>query len=46
MTILDQLEMLRAHGGEARTTGLPDEMITRFAARDPKLGQAVAWKRP
>ncbi len=41
MTILDQLEMLRAHGGEARTTGLPDEMITRFAARDPKLGEAV-----
>jgi acetylornithine/succinyldiaminopimelate/putrescine aminotransferase len=41
MTILNTLEVLRARGGEARTAGLPDDVILRFAAQDSKLGEAV-----
>lgn len=41
MKLIDKLNILRRHGGPARTTGLPDQVIVRMAARDPKLGQAV-----
>ena len=41
MTILNTLEVLRARGGEARTAGLPDDVILRFAAQDIMLGEAV-----
>ena len=46
MTLLDRLNALRKHGGPARTTGLPDDVILDFAARDPKLPEAVeaAWE--
>ena len=42
MDIIKQLETLRSHGGDARTTGLPDDVIRHFAERDPKLPQAVS----
>jgi acetylornithine/succinyldiaminopimelate/putrescine aminotransferase len=42
MTLLDRLNALRKHGGPARTTGLPDDVILDFAERDPKLKEAVA----
>jgi acetylornithine/succinyldiaminopimelate/putrescine aminotransferase len=41
MTILNTLNALRNHGGEARTAGLPDEVLERFAAQDPSLSAAV-----
>ena len=41
-----KLEALRALGGTPLTTGLPDEVIERFLAKDPALGQAIdrAWE--
>ena len=42
MNLLDQLAELRACGGAARTVGLADEVILRFAERDPRLARAVA----
>jgi acetylornithine/succinyldiaminopimelate/putrescine aminotransferase len=46
MTLLDRLNALRKHGGPARTTGLPDDVILDFAERDPKLTEAIeaAWE--
>lgn len=41
MTILDRLSALRAASGDPLTTGLSDDAITAFAARDPLLGTAV-----
>jgi acetylornithine/succinyldiaminopimelate/putrescine aminotransferase len=41
MSILDKLSTLRNAGGSVRTTGLPDDVIERFAARDERLGEAV-----
>ncbi len=41
MDIIKQLQALRSHGGEARTTGLDDAVIEQFAARDPRLVEAV-----
>jgi acetylornithine/succinyldiaminopimelate/putrescine aminotransferase len=41
MTILNTLNALRTHGGEARTAGLPDDVLERFAAQDPSLNAAV-----
>ncbi|MGY6630325.1 MAG: aminotransferase class III-fold pyridoxal phosphate-dependent enzyme [Wenzhouxiangella sp.] len=41
MSILAKLNTLRQIGGEPMTLGLPDEVIETFAARDPRLGQAV-----
>ncbi|MDQ2069687.1 aminotransferase class III-fold pyridoxal phosphate-dependent enzyme [Natronospira bacteriovora] len=41
MTVLEQLNEIRAVGGAVRTAGLSDEVISRFAERDPLLGQAV-----
>lgn len=40
MEIRARLDALRTTGGEVQTTGLPDEIIDRFAA-DPALQQAV-----
>ena len=42
MNLMDQLAELRACGGAARTRGLPDDVILRFAERDPRLAEAVA----
>jgi len=42
MDVIKQLEPLRNHGGRRRTIGLSDEVIQRFAERDPKLSEAVA----
>ncbi len=41
MNLIKQLEPLRTHGGERRTIGLGDETIERFAARDPRLPEAI-----
>lgn len=41
MAIIDKLKRLRESGGEVQTRGLPDNVIHRFAARDPALEQAV-----
>ncbi len=38
---LDLLHMLRAASGDAETPGLPDEVVERFAARDPRLATAI-----
>ena len=45
MTIIERLHEMRNHGGEALTRGLPDEVILKFAERDPRLQEAVdvAW---
>ncbi len=40
MTLLDTLAPLRAHG-QARTTGLDDTTLLRFAATHPQLAEAV-----
>lgn len=36
-----RLRDLRGTRGEVRTTGLPDETVSRFLARDPSLGKAI-----
>ncbi len=41
MRVIEKLELLRQHGGEVRTHGLPDEVIKRFAAISPELNLAV-----
>ncbi|MGY0503717.1 aminotransferase class III-fold pyridoxal phosphate-dependent enzyme [Luteimonas sp. e5] len=41
MSLLDTLSPLRAHG-KARTTGLDDATLERFAASHPELGEAIA----
>lgn len=41
MDIITKLETLRSHGGDARTTGLPDDVIRHFSAIDPRLEKAV-----
>jgi acetylornithine/succinyldiaminopimelate/putrescine aminotransferase len=41
MKLMDRLNEIRSFGGQARTRGLPDEVLARFADSDPKLGQAV-----
>lgn len=38
---LDTLAALRTGGAARRTDGLEDEMILRFAAKDPHLGEAI-----
>jgi len=40
-TIIESLNILRDFGGAARTTGLSDETILRFASRDRRLPEAV-----
>ncbi len=41
MNLIEKLNTLRGHGGPARTRGLDDATIERFAARDARLGQAA-----
>ncbi|HET9679025.1 MAG TPA: aminotransferase class III-fold pyridoxal phosphate-dependent enzyme, partial [Gammaproteobacteria bacterium] len=41
MSVLEHLEKLRANSGKVTTTGLADNVIEEFAARDPLLQQAV-----
>jgi len=41
MDVIKYLEPLRTCGGEARTAGLPDDIILRFAQSDPQLAEAV-----
>ncbi len=41
MDVINKLNALRSHGGEPRTTGLPDAVVERFADSDPKLAEAV-----
>ena len=41
MTLFDCLNEMRNHGGDARTVGLSDEIITKFAKLDSKLEEAV-----
>jgi acetylornithine/succinyldiaminopimelate/putrescine aminotransferase len=41
LPILESLQKLRAFGGAARTTGLEDEVILRFARLDSRLAEAV-----
>ncbi len=41
MPILEMLAQLRNHGGAARTTGLPDDTVVRFASLDNRLPEAV-----
>ncbi|MDT8438578.1 MAG: aminotransferase class III-fold pyridoxal phosphate-dependent enzyme [Wenzhouxiangellaceae bacterium] len=40
MAALEKLQSLRT-GGQPETTGLPDAVVKRFAAQDPRLEQAV-----
>ena len=41
MSALDKLKSLRNRAGAALTQGLPDAVIARFDARDPRLGAAI-----
>ncbi|WP_394000885.1 aminotransferase class III-fold pyridoxal phosphate-dependent enzyme [Luteimonas sp. WGS1318] len=41
MSVIEILAPLRAHGGQRRTTGLPDDVLTRFAATHPDLVEAA-----
>ncbi|MDC7806478.1 aminotransferase class III-fold pyridoxal phosphate-dependent enzyme [Luteimonas sp BLCC-B24] len=41
MSVIEILAPLRAHGGQRRTTGLPDDVLERFAATHPDLLDAA-----
>ena len=41
MTLFDCLNEMRNHGGDARTVGLSDEIVAKFAELDSKLEEAV-----
>jgi len=41
MTIIELLNEMRNHGGPARTTGLPDDLILSFAKTDQHLTEAI-----
>ena len=41
MSIINLLNEMRNHGGPARTTGLTDELVLRFAERDSQLTDAI-----
>ncbi len=41
LTVIELLAELRDFGGSARTTGLPDDLILRFARKDGRLSEAV-----
>ena len=41
MSVINLLNEMRHHGGAARTKGLPDDVILRFAASDAKLVTAI-----
>jgi acetylornithine/succinyldiaminopimelate/putrescine aminotransferase len=40
-SIIELLGKMREHGGDSKTTGLPDEVILRFSELDPHLPKAV-----
>ncbi len=46
MTIIELLNEMRNHGGPARTTGLPDEVILSFAKTDKHLTDAIENAHP
>jgi acetylornithine/succinyldiaminopimelate/putrescine aminotransferase len=41
MSLIELLNEMRNHGGPARTNGLPNDVIARFAETDPKLTEAI-----
>ena len=41
MSLIDRLNEMRQHGGEARTQGLSDDVITRISGHDPRMGEAI-----
>jgi acetylornithine/succinyldiaminopimelate/putrescine aminotransferase len=41
MSIIERLHEMRNFGGKALTTGLPDDVILRFAERDERLCEAI-----
>jgi acetylornithine/succinyldiaminopimelate/putrescine aminotransferase len=41
MSIIERLHEMRKFGGKALTTGLPDDVILRFAERDERLTEAI-----
>jgi len=41
MSIFELLNEMRTHGGPALTTGLSDDVLSRFAAQDDRLSDAV-----
>jgi acetylornithine/succinyldiaminopimelate/putrescine aminotransferase len=41
MSIIERLHEMRNAGGKALTRGLPDDVVLAFAARDPRLGEAI-----
>jgi acetylornithine/succinyldiaminopimelate/putrescine aminotransferase len=41
MKLIDRLNEIRSFGGQAKTQGLPDDVVSRFGEIDPKLAQAV-----
>jgi len=41
VSVIDRLKKLQDHGGERQTVGLEQPVIERFAALDPRLGDAV-----
>jgi len=41
MSLIELLSEMRNHGGPARTHGLPDDEIARFASTDEKLVEAI-----
>ena len=41
MDIIEILQEIRNASGDARTVGLPDAVVRRFAATDPSLLRAV-----
>jgi len=47
MNFMEKLHAMRDFGGERRTVGLADPVISAFAARDPALGDAIedAWSQ-
>ena len=46
MTIIELLNEMRNHGGPARTTGLPDDVILSFAKKDKHLTDAIENAHP
>ena len=42
MEVVSQLQEIRDFGGAARTSGLSDQVVERFARRDTLLAQAIA----
>jgi acetylornithine/succinyldiaminopimelate/putrescine aminotransferase len=41
MSLIELLDEMRDHGGPARTTGLPDEVILQFAKKDQHLNEVI-----